>query len=136
VNREELNWLLQTIKDAGTLQRFVLAQYERGRISFQMMADVARERGINRPQRESILDHGDPSLDRIRDGGITNCYCLRAMFEELQTVKEQSSRLGDAASTTGRRGDESERGLQVAIQFTNLIETSSRVSREGAALCR
>jgi len=49
MNREELNWLLQTIKDAETAERFVLAQYERGRISFQMMADVARERGwINR----------------------------------------------------------------------------------------
>ena len=45
MNREELNWLLQTIKDAETAKRFVLAQYERGRMSFQMMADVARERG-------------------------------------------------------------------------------------------
>jgi hypothetical protein len=45
MNREELNWLLQTIKDAETAERFVLAQYERGRISSQVMADVARERG-------------------------------------------------------------------------------------------
>jgi hypothetical protein len=49
VNREELNWLLQTIKDTETAERFVLAQYDRGRISFRMMADVFRERGwINR----------------------------------------------------------------------------------------
>jgi hypothetical protein len=49
VNREELNWLSQTIKDAETAERFVLAQYERGRISLQTMAHVARERGwINR----------------------------------------------------------------------------------------
>ena len=49
MNREELNWLLQTIKDAETSERFVLAQYLRGRISFQMMADVARDQGwINR----------------------------------------------------------------------------------------
>jgi hypothetical protein len=49
VNREELNWLLQTIKDAETAQRFVLAQHERGRISFQVMTDVAQELGsINR----------------------------------------------------------------------------------------
>ena len=49
MNREELNWLLQTIKDTETAERFVLAQYERGRISSQMRADVARERGwINR----------------------------------------------------------------------------------------
>ena len=47
--REELNWLLQTIEDAETAERFVLAQYERGRISSQVIADVSRERGwINR----------------------------------------------------------------------------------------
>jgi hypothetical protein len=49
MNREELNWLLQTIKDAGTAARFVTAQYASGRISLEVMADVARERGwINR----------------------------------------------------------------------------------------
>jgi hypothetical protein len=49
MNREELNWLLQTIQDANTAQGFVLAQYERGRISFQMMADITRGRGsVNR----------------------------------------------------------------------------------------
>ena len=42
---EELNWLLQTIPDAANTERFVLAQYERGRISFQLLADVARKRG-------------------------------------------------------------------------------------------
>ena len=41
---EELNWLLQTIQDTADAERFVLAQYERGRISFQLMADVARRR--------------------------------------------------------------------------------------------
>jgi len=55
VNREELNWLLQTIKDAERAERFVLAQYERGRIFFQMMADVARERGwINRTANQFL----------------------------------------------------------------------------------
>jgi len=44
MNREERNWLLQTIKDAETAERFVLAQYRRGRISAQQMADVAQER--------------------------------------------------------------------------------------------
>jgi hypothetical protein len=49
MNREEVNWLLQTIKDAKNAERFVLAQYERGRISLQVMAVVAQERGwINR----------------------------------------------------------------------------------------
>ena len=49
MNREELNWLLQTIKDGASAERFVLAQYQRGRISFQLIVDIARERGwINR----------------------------------------------------------------------------------------
>jgi hypothetical protein len=43
MNREELDWLLQTIKDAETAGRFVLAQYQHGRISLQMMTDVAKE---------------------------------------------------------------------------------------------
>ena len=56
MNRTELNWLLQTIKDADTAERFVLAQYQRGRISFQMMADVAREQGwINPTAKEFAI---------------------------------------------------------------------------------
>jgi hypothetical protein len=46
---------LQTIKDSENAERFVLAQYERGRISFQMMADVAQERGwINRTANQFL----------------------------------------------------------------------------------
>ena len=45
MNKKELNWLLQTIKDPATAERFVLAQYRRGRISFQLMAELARRRG-------------------------------------------------------------------------------------------
>jgi hypothetical protein len=41
---EELNWLLQTIEDTADAERFLLAQYERGRISFQLMTDIARKR--------------------------------------------------------------------------------------------
>jgi len=49
MNREDLNWLLQTINDVETAMRFVIAQYERGRISLEEMVGVARERGwINR----------------------------------------------------------------------------------------
>ena len=55
MNRAELNWLLQTIKDAETAQRFVLAQYGRGRISFQMMAVVARERGWINPTAKQFM---------------------------------------------------------------------------------
>jgi hypothetical protein len=45
MNKKELNWLLQTIKDAANAERFVFAQYRRGRISFRLMADIARKRG-------------------------------------------------------------------------------------------
>jgi len=55
VNRVELNWLLQTIKDAETAECFVLAQYQRGRISFQLMADVARERGWINPTANQFM---------------------------------------------------------------------------------
>ncbi|HEV7513835.1 MAG TPA: hypothetical protein VGO27_19220 [Candidatus Acidoferrum sp.] len=44
MNREQLNWLLQTIKVSTTAEHFVEAQYESGRISFQAMTDVVRER--------------------------------------------------------------------------------------------
>jgi hypothetical protein len=56
MNREKLNWLLETIKDDATAERFVLAQYERGRISFQLMADIARKRGwINRTANQFAI---------------------------------------------------------------------------------
>ena len=45
MNKKELNWLLQTIKDPATAERFVFAQYRRGRISLQLMAELARRRG-------------------------------------------------------------------------------------------
>jgi hypothetical protein len=44
MNREEVNWLLQTIKDPENVKRFLLAQYQRGRISLQLMNDMAPER--------------------------------------------------------------------------------------------
>jgi hypothetical protein len=48
MNKEEVNWLLQTIKDPENAKRFLLAQYQRGRISLQLMNDVAPEPdGIN-----------------------------------------------------------------------------------------
>jgi hypothetical protein len=54
MNREEVNWLLQTIADTETAERFVLALYERSRISLQVMTDVARERrSANRNRNQS-----------------------------------------------------------------------------------
>jgi hypothetical protein len=46
MNADEMTWLLQTIEDPETAKRFVQAQYERGRISNQVVADLAREHGL------------------------------------------------------------------------------------------
>jgi hypothetical protein len=56
VTRGELNWLLQTIKDAETAKRFVQAQYEHGRISLQLMAHIVSECGwINRTTNQFFV---------------------------------------------------------------------------------
>lgn len=44
MDADELRWLLRTIEEPQTARRFVLAQYERGRISLRVAADVVRER--------------------------------------------------------------------------------------------
>jgi hypothetical protein len=44
MNADEMNWLLQTIEEPDTARRFVQAQYERARISYEVMADLAWER--------------------------------------------------------------------------------------------
>jgi hypothetical protein len=45
MNADEMSWLLQTIEEPQTAKRFVQAQYERGRVSYQVVADLAREHG-------------------------------------------------------------------------------------------
>ena len=70
MNKEELKWLLRTIKNPETAELFVLAQYGRGRISSQVMADVGRERGWTyRNANESLTmttgnssEYGTPEL--------------------------------------------------------------------------
>jgi len=48
MNKDQVNWLLQSIPDPENAKRFLLAQYQRGRISLQLMKDVAPEPdGIN-----------------------------------------------------------------------------------------
>ena len=44
MNSDEVNWLLQTIEDPENAKRFVLAQYQRGRIPYHVMASLARDR--------------------------------------------------------------------------------------------
>lgn len=43
MNTNEMNWLLQTIEEPEAAKRFVLAQYKRGRISLQVVIEVAPE---------------------------------------------------------------------------------------------
>jgi hypothetical protein len=45
MNSDEVNWLLETVEDLEKAKRFVQAQYERGRITYRVMANVARDRG-------------------------------------------------------------------------------------------
>src|SRR5262249_53311125 len=45
MNSDEVNWLLETIEDPEKAKRFVQAQYERGRITYRVMGNVARDRG-------------------------------------------------------------------------------------------
>jgi len=59
MNSDELNWLLQTIETAAVAQRFVEAQYERGRIPFRVMANLVRERGWTHWQ---IVEASTPTL--------------------------------------------------------------------------
>lgn len=45
MDADEMNWLLQTIEEPETAGRFVQAQYELGRIPYQLVVDLARQRG-------------------------------------------------------------------------------------------
>jgi len=45
MNSDEVNWLLQTIETPEGARRFVQAQFERGRIPFDVMTNLMRERG-------------------------------------------------------------------------------------------
>ncbi len=67
MNRQELNWLLQMIEDAETAERLVLAQYERGRISFQTIADVSERRTR---RRSSYGQFGGVTRTVLREAGL------------------------------------------------------------------
>ena len=52
MKESDIGCLVQTIEDPEIAERFVTAQYRRGRISYQVMADIFRERGrISRPAK-------------------------------------------------------------------------------------
>jgi len=69
MSKEEVNWLLQTIPDPENAKRFLLAQYQRGRISAQLMNDVA-------PEPDGINSATLLRLDRTRGDGVSTCQCL------------------------------------------------------------
>src|SRR5262245_56837895 len=45
MNSDEMNWLLQTIETPEIAKRFIRTQYERGRISYDVMVKLAQEHG-------------------------------------------------------------------------------------------
>ena len=67
MNADEVSWLLRTIEDPETATRFVHAQYERGRISHQVIAALAREHGC--------IDY--PSI-QVATAAATSMDCVTA----------------------------------------------------------
>jgi hypothetical protein len=62
MNSDELNWLLETIEDPQKAKCFIQAQYERGRIPYRVMVNLARGRGwtdwpaIERPPAPNLME--------------------------------------------------------------------------------
>jgi hypothetical protein len=71
MNKEELRWLLQTIKNAEAADLFVLAQYQHGRISSRMMADVGRERGWSYRNSNEFLTTTTGNSSEYATPGLT-----------------------------------------------------------------
>lgn len=71
MNSDEMNWLLQTIEDPKTAKRFVQAQYRRGRIPYQVMASLARERNwTNWPAVEKPAALIVNGVELLAHGGV------------------------------------------------------------------
>jgi RNA polymerase sigma-70 factor (ECF subfamily) len=116
MKREELNWL-ETSKNAETAEFFVLAQYDRGRTSYEVIADAGRERGsvhgnanesltttrnsseYGRPQRLVLPDRSSPmstqsveNYDRKETGGPgSRRGNLREEYTRLAAAKRGDS---------------------------------------------
>jgi hypothetical protein len=71
MNKGELNWLLQTINNAETAELFVLAQYQNGRISSQVMADVGRERDWTYRNPNEFLTTTTGNASEYATAGLT-----------------------------------------------------------------
>lgn len=66
MNADEMNWLLQTIEEPETAKRFVEAQYERARISSEVMANLAREQRWTDYPAVQVLTTTPISMDYVR----------------------------------------------------------------------
>ena len=66
MNAYEMNWLLQTIEDPETARRFVQVQYERTRISYEVMANLAREQRWTDYPAVQVLTTTPISMDYVR----------------------------------------------------------------------
>jgi RNA polymerase sigma-70 factor (ECF subfamily) len=104
---EELNWLLQTIKDAANAERFVLAQFRRGRISLQLMADLALKRGwISRSANQFAI-----TTTRYFSFQMLLPERSGRMFEQITTLQKTGSaqraiaREEDRFLVAAKRGD-------------------------------
>jgi hypothetical protein len=62
MNADEMNWLLRTIEGPRAAKRFVQAQYERGRVSYQVVADLVREHGWTNYQALRVLTATSTSM--------------------------------------------------------------------------
>ena len=65
MNADEMNWLLQTIEEPETAKRFVEAQYERARISYEVMANLAREQRWTDYPAVQVLTTTPISMDYV-----------------------------------------------------------------------
>jgi len=74
VNREELNWLLETIQDAKMRSVSCWLSNERG-ISSQAMADVARERGWINHTANQFLGMATRHSTEYATTELPICHC-------------------------------------------------------------
>ena len=78
MNADELRWLLQTIKEPEAAERFVSAQYKRGRIPDHVMAEIAGDR---RWISQTAIQALTAATLRSTEYAITNtdCFATRAI---------------------------------------------------------
>ena len=85
MNSDEVNWLLQTVEGPENAKRFVLAQYQRGRLPYHVMASLARDRNwADWPAVEKIarVDFNGVHYDRAEDSGCNGALSGTEVMED------------------------------------------------------